>query len=235
MTKRIQLFCAWCGPTAVVVALIGFIIAGVLPLPLGPSSTTEKVMSFYSHDTRVAAGLVIATLGMCLVFPLIALIGVHMVRMEGRTPILTFLQLITGAATGVLLVMPMLLMTIIPFRPDRSPELTVTLNDISWLLFITPIGPFIIQNIAIGTAILSDRNRTLPRWVGYLNFWVAFLFVPDILAFFFHRGPFAWNGIFVFWLAFVAYAVFLVAMGLVLRKAVNDSPDTAPVERVASR
>jgi hypothetical protein len=40
------------------------------------------------------------------------LIGVHMVRMEGRTPILTFLQLITGAATGVLLVMPMLLMTI---------------------------------------------------------------------------------------------------------------------------
>ena len=119
---------------------------------------------------------------MCLVFPLIALIGVHMVRMEGRTPILTFLQLITGAATGVLLVMPMLLMTIIPFRPDRSPELTVTLNDISWLLFITPIGPFIIQNIAIGTAILSDRNRTLPRWVGYLNFWVAFLFVPDILA-----------------------------------------------------
>jgi hypothetical protein len=112
MTKRIQLFCAWCGPTVVVVALIGFIIAGVLPLPLGPSNTTEKVMSFYSHDTRVAAGLVIATLGMCLVFPLIALIGVHMVRMEGRTPILTFLQLITGAATGVLLVMPMLLMTI---------------------------------------------------------------------------------------------------------------------------
>ena len=40
MTKRIQLFCAWCGPTVVVVALIGFIIAGVLPLPLGPSDAT---------------------------------------------------------------------------------------------------------------------------------------------------------------------------------------------------
>jgi pimeloyl-ACP methyl ester carboxylesterase len=37
----------------------------------------RKVVNFYSHDTRVAAALVIATLGMCLVFPLIALIGVH--------------------------------------------------------------------------------------------------------------------------------------------------------------
>jgi hypothetical protein len=192
-------------------------------MPLGPNSTTEEVVDFYSHDTRVAAGLVIATLGVCLVFPLIALIGVFMTRMEGRTPILTFLQLITGAATGVFLVMPLLLMTVIPFRPDRTPELTVTLNDIAWLLFITPIGPFIIQNIAIGTAILNDRRGLLPRWVGYLNYWVAFLFVPDVLAFFFHSGPFAWRGIFVFWLAFVAYAVFLIAMGLVLRNAIRTA------------
>jgi hypothetical protein len=34
--------------------------------------------------------------------------------------VLTFLQLITGAATGVFLVMPLLLMTVIPFRPDRT-------------------------------------------------------------------------------------------------------------------
>ena len=235
MSKRIQLLCAWSGPAVVVVTLIGFLIAGVLPLPLGPDDTTEEVVNFYSHHIPVAAGLVIATLGMCLVFPLIALIGVHMVRMEGRTPILTFLQLITGAATGVFLVMPMILMTIITFRPDRSPELTVTLNDISWLLFLTPIGPFIIQNLVIATAILADRKGILPRWVGYVNLWVALSFVPDILAFFFHSGPFAWDGIFIFWLAFVAYAVFLIVMGLVLRQAVKQSPDTAPVEALGSQ
>jgi hypothetical protein len=215
------LLCAWCGPATVLFALIGFLIAGVLPIPLGADSTTDEVVGFYSHDTRVAVGLVVATLAMCLVFPLIALVGVFMVKMEGRTPILTFLQLITGAATGVFLVMPLLLTTVIPFRPERSPELTVTLNDIAWLLFLTPIGPFMIQNIAIGTAILNDRRGVLPRWVGYLNYWVAFLFVPDVLAFFFHSGPFAWRGIFVFWLAFVAYAVFLIAMGVVLRNAIR--------------
>jgi hypothetical protein len=232
MSSRIQVICAWSGPAAVVVTSIGFLLSGVLPLPLGPNSTTDEVVDFYSHDTRVAAGLVIATLGVCLVFPLIALIGVHMMRMEGRTPVLTFLQLITGAATGVFLVMPLLLMAVIPFRPDRTAELTVTLNDVAWLLFITPIGPFIIQNLAIGTAILSDRRGVLPRWVGYLNYWIAFLFVPDVLAFFFHSGPFAWRGIFVFWLAFFAYAAFLIAMGLVLRNAVRN--EDAPLAESAA-
>lgn len=224
MSRRIQLICAWCGPGTVLITLCGWLIAGILPIPLGSSSTTEEVVGFYANDTRVLFGLVIAQVGICLVFPLIALIGYHLLRIEGRHPILTFVQLVTGAATGVLLLLPMLLMAVIAFRPDRNPELTVTLNDMAWLFFITPIAPFIIQNIAIGTAILRDRSGLLPRWVGYTNFWVAALFLPDPLAFFFHGGPFSWRGIFVFWLALTAYSVFLVVMGLVMRSAALKLP-----------
>ena len=236
LTNRILTLCAWAGPATVVVAMIGWLIAGVLPIPLGSESSVEDVVNFYSHDTRVIAGLVISTLGVSLVFPLIAVIAVHMVRMEGRTPILTFLQLITGAATGVCLLLPLLLMTTIAFRPDRSPELTMTLNDIAWLLFITPIVPFMIQNVAIGVAILNDKRQTLPRWVGYVNFWIAFSFIPDPLAFFFHSGPFAWRGIFIFWLALTTYSVFLIVMGLTLRKAIRESadPDLSAVAATAA-
>lgn len=227
MSRRMQIICAWCGPATVLVTLCGWLIAGILPIPLGSSSTTAQVVSFYGHDTRVISGLVIAQLGICLAFPLIALIGYRMLRIEGRHPLLTFVQLVTGAATGVFLLLPMLLMAVIAFRPDRNPELTVTLNDISWLLFITPIAPFIIQNIAIGVAILRDSRATLPRWVGYMNFWIAASFIPDPLAYFFHSGPFSWRGIFIFWLALTTYAVFLVGMGLVLRSAALRDPVVA--------
>jgi hypothetical protein len=222
MTRRILALCALAGPATVLIALTGWLVAGVLPIPLGSDSSTQEVVDFYGQ-TRVLAGMSIASVGICLVFPLIAVIGVHMVRMEGRTPILTFLQLITGAATGVLLLLPMLLMAVIGFRPDRNPELTVTLNDIAWLMFLTPIAPFIIQNVAIGVAILNDKQQTLPRWVGYVNFWVAFSFLPDPLAFFFHSGPFAWRGIFIFWLALATYSIFLIVMGVMLHKAVKES------------
>jgi hypothetical protein len=221
MSTRIQLLCAWCGPAAAALALIGYLIAGVLPSPLGPDTPVAEVVSFYATDTpRVVGGIVLAGCGLSLVFPLVAVIAVTMVRMEGRTPILTFVQLATGAATGVFLLIPMMLMAVCGFRPDRNPELTVTLNDISWLLFITPIVPFMLQNIAIGTAVLNDRRGILPRWSGYLNYLIAFSFTPDVLPYFLHSGPFAWRGIFVFWLALTTYCVYLVAMGLLCRRAV---------------
>lgn len=188
-------------------------------MPLGASSTTQQVVDFYADNTRVIAGLVIFQLGICLVLPLIALIGYHMLRMEGRYPLLALVQLVSGAVTGALLLMPMMLMTVAAFRPDRNPELTVTLNDIAWLVFLTPIAPFIIQNLAIGIAILRDENTVIPRWAAYMNFWIAASFLPDPLAYFFHHGPFAWNGLLVFWLALTTYTVFLVGMGLVLRSA----------------
>jgi hypothetical protein len=227
MSHRVQLLCAWAGPATVLVTLLGWLIAGILPIPLGSSSTTGEVVSFYGHDTRVLTGLVIAQLGICLVFPLIALIGYFLLRIEGRRPILTFVQLVTGAATGVLLLLPMLLMAVISFRPYRNPEITVTLNDIAWLVFLTPIAPFIIQNVAIGIAILGDRAQTLPRWVGYLNFWIAASFLPDVMAFFFHSGPLSWRGVLVFWLALTTYSVFLIGMGLVMRAAILRSARTA--------
>jgi hypothetical protein len=235
MSYRVQMLCAWAGPATVVVTLLGWLIAGILPIPLGSSSTTQEVVSFYGHDTRVLAGLVIAQLGICLVFPLIGLIGYFLLRIEGRRPILTFVQLVTGAATGVLLLVPMLLMAVISFRPDRNPEITVTLNDIAWLVFLTPIAPFIIQNVAIGIAILSDKAQTLPRWVGYLNFWIAASFLPDVLAFFFHSGPLSWQGVLVFWLALTTYSVFLIGMGLVMRSAIlRSAKETDPTTMAAA-
>ena len=228
MSRRLQLLCAWCGPATVAVALTGWLIAGVLPLPLGASSTTAEVVDFYS-EPRVIPGLILAQLGVCLVLPLIALIGYHMLRMDGRYPLLSLVQLVSGAVTGVLLLIPMMIMTVCAFRPDRNPELTVTLNDLAWLLFLTPIAPFMIQNIAIGTAILRDPDKRLPRWLGYTNFWIAASFLPDPLAYIFHSGPFAWHGILVFWLALTTYTVFLVAMGLTLRSAALRS--TADSER----
>jgi hypothetical protein len=214
--------CAWSGPATVAVTFIGWLIAGVLPFPLGPASSLEQVTSFYTDDnTLVKVGLVVATIGISLTLPLCAAISVHMVRMEGRTPILSFLQLASAAVSQLLLLLPLLLMAVIAFgAPARMSEsLVFSLNDIAWLLFITPIAPVSVQMIAIGVAILNDETKIFPRWVGYLNFWIAASFLPDVLAYFFFSGPFGWNGIFIFWLATTTYAIFLFVMPWAVRRA----------------
>ncbi len=223
MNTKIKLLCAWSGPALAVLATVGLALANVLPVPPAAHLDPHEIAQFYTQSTtRTLFGFALASLALGLIFPLVALIAVHMVRMEGRTPLLTFLQMVTGSATGVFLIVPMIMMATCAFRPERSPELIQLLNDFAWLMFITPLAPFCIQNVAIALAILNDPSPqpVLPRWVAFGNLWVAFLFVPSILPYFFYSGPFAWQGIFVFWLAFIAYASWAIGMGLVLRHAV---------------
>lgn len=233
MNRRIRLICAWAGPAGIVGALIGWLIAGVLPVPPAASLTADQIVDFYTvNPTATRTGLLIAILALSGIGALVAVIAITMLSMEGRNPILSFLQLVAGAVTWVLLIVPLVIMQVATFRPDRAPELTLMLNDLAWILFIPPVGPFVVQNVAIGAAILLDRSAVpvLPRWIGYLNLWVAFLFLPGTLSYFFTGGPFAWQGIFSFWLALSAYALWAFVMGFSIRAAIKREPVDALVE-----
>lgn len=219
-SRRALLACAWCGPLAVVVSFAGWLISGVLPFPLGADSTTAEVVEFYSGGAHVPMGIALASIGVSLVIPLNAAIAYIMRRAETGQPILALVQLVSGSVTAVLLLVPMLIMASAGFRPDRPSELTVLLNDTAWLLFITPVGPFVIQNVAIAVVILTSKATVLPRWLGFLNLWAGFTFTFDVIAYAFQEGPFAWHGLLIFWLALTAYAIWLIAMGLCVRRSV---------------
>jgi hypothetical protein len=240
-SRRLLNFCALGGPAALVVTLGGWLVAGILPLPPGPSQSSEQVLSFFTDEpTRALIGLVIASIGVALIAPQFALISLHMWRMEGRYPVLAVTQLIVGAVTVVINLFPQLIWAVAAFRSGRGASEVVLLNDLAWLLLFTGIAPFIIQNVVIAVCTLRARDALWPRWVGWLNLWVACSFLPDPLAFFFKTGPFAWNGVLVFWLALTAYGVFLVVMAVVTVRANAALDDReretdAPSDRRSSR
>lgn len=213
MSPRVLNACALGGPAAVVVTLVGWLIAGVLPLPMGPSAPISEVREFYlGNPTTTGAGFVLASLGIVLYAPLVAAITTHMLRIGGGGPVLAFTQLATGTATLLVNVLPMLLWAMATFRTDRSDDTVLLLHDMGWLILFPAIMLFCLQNVAIGVAILNSDQTVFPRWVGYVNFFVALSFIPDVFAFFFHIGPFAWNGVLVFWLALTTYCIFLCVM-----------------------
>ncbi|HSV38895.1 MAG TPA: hypothetical protein VLI04_09060 [Nocardioidaceae bacterium] len=220
-SRRLLNLCALGGPAALLVTCVGWLVAGILPLPPGPSDSSEQVLSFFVDDSsRVLLGFVLSSIGVALIAPQFAVISMHMRRMEGGFPALAYAQLIVGAVTVCINLFPQLIWAVAAFRGDRAASEVVLLNDLAWLLLFTGITPFIIQNVAIAVCTLRARDRAVwPRWVAYLNLWVAAAFLPDPLAFFFKTGPFAWNGVLVFWLALSAYGVFLVVMAVVMVRA----------------
>lgn len=81
----------------------------------------------------------------------------------------------------------------------------------------------VLQSLAIGLCILGNESseEVYPRWLGYASLWVAFLSMPGALIPFFKTGPFAWNGLFGFWLAVIAFFFWFSSMYVYTVKAIR--------------
>jgi hypothetical protein len=125
---------------------------------------------------------------------------------------------------------PALLVAVTAFRPDRSPDATLLLNDMSWIMLVMPWTPFMAQYFAFAFAILADpRPQPLfPRWLGYFNIWAELMFTPAIVLPFFKSGPFAWNGLFVFWIPATVFVALFVVNTIWLVKAINSEARETP-------
>jgi hypothetical protein len=84
---------------------------------------------------------------------------------------------------------------------------------------------------------LDERpHAVFPRWFGYYNLWAMLLVIPDQLLFFFHDGPFAWNGLFGLWLPAVSFGSWFFVTFAVLRRAeARGTGPSVPVDDLVGR
>ena len=191
-----QRICAYSGIVCVLLFFGGFVAAGFLP-PLSPSMSAAQIAAHYQAHTagiRLGAGLIFLSSGFYVWFT--AVISGQMRRIPGVHPTVINATLAGGAFGCLTFLVPALLFVVTAFRPDRSPDATLLLNDMSWIILVMPWIPFMAQYFAFAFAILSDpRPQPLfPRWLAYFNIWAELMFTPAIILPFFKSGPFAWNG-----------------------------------------
>ncbi len=224
LSRRIQLISVWCGPAMAVIFGPGFLLAGFIPPPSPTLDAVHIAHIYRDHANAIHAGLILTVVASALLGPYFTVISVQMRRMEGSRPVLAYLQLALGALTIIEFIVPVMIMQVAAFRPGRDPAIVQTLNDIGWFMFLGVTTTFVLQLFVIGVAILGDsrENPIFPRWVGYFNVWMATLFTPGNVLVFFHSGPLAWNGIFEWWLQFVAFLLWFPTNTLYLLRAVKN-------------
>lgn len=218
-----QLWFTACGFVFPVLALIFMFGSGVLP-PQSPNHSAVQIAAWYQHhNTLKLAGFAGTAVAVTFVAPLIVAITLQLFRIEGRTPAFSFLQFGSGMVTWVLMVFPMMILCAAAFRPDRDPQLTQTISDLGYITFFMGFGPFALQDVAIGMAVLRDRSGqpVYQRWVGWFNLWVAFLFIPAVVIPFFKVGPFTYRGALAFWIPTLVYGGWALVMAFVTRQAIH--------------
>jgi hypothetical protein len=218
------MWCVWCGPAGILLWLIGFVALGGLIPPPRPSSSAQTIQQFYQANANgIRAGLVLTMIGGTLTAPWVAAISTQLKRIEGRYSPMSYTQLGLGMLGVLLFIFPVMTMQVAAFRPDRDPSQILLLNDLAWIPFVGVWTCAALQNVAIAVAIFHDKDeKVFPRWVGYFNVWMALLFCPGSLLYFFKDGPFAWNGALSWWLVVVAFCAWFVVMFFAMRRAIQS-------------
>lgn len=217
MKRLIHRGSVWCCLAGLVLFFAGLLMADLLP-PLSPHSSAGQIALHWRTNTDLRRfGLLLITFAGVMIAPFVAVTSAQMKRIEGATAPLSYLQLGTGFLLVVAFIVPGYLMEVEAFRSARAPSEVLLINDTAWILFVGMFPPFFFQCLAIAGACFLDQQQTIfPRWLGYLNVWVALIFVPAGLIYFFKTGPFAWNGIFPFWVALADIGVWFCAMAYAL-------------------
>lgn len=233
MNAKVQIVCAWMGPGFVLVLIPAWYSMGFLP-PVPPTLSVEELAAHYAdHRTAIRLGAML-TMQFCMFgIAWTAAIAVQMRRIESDpTPILTYLQLSAGTVGYFVFVFTCFAWGAAAYRPNIDPELLYAINDYAWLSLVMPVMLAFIQATCIGLAILSDKRASpiFPRWAGYANFWIGIIFLPGCLATFFKSGPFAWNGLFVFWLPLTVFTLWIFMMAILVSNAAHRQEEHNAIE-----
>lgn len=221
---RTQLIALWTTPVIGAILLVAFLaFPGFLP-PMSPTMSADEVAAFYADNTAMIRFSMI-TYNLCaiMLLPFFAVIVVQMKRMATQSHALAYCYLTAVVSGATIFALADIFYLVAAFRPERSPELLLLLNDLAWITLVAPVGMLVAQNLLLGLAVYLDTGPkpVFPRWVGHFAVVTGLAMAPAAAAAVFQTGPLAWNGAISFWLRVGAFTLFVVVMFFVLRSAVH--------------
>jgi hypothetical protein len=224
MNLRDQWICLWLVPVFGIVIAAAFYISGFVP-PLSPTLGANEVAEFYrTHLEQIRAGMITVNLCGVMFIPFYMVITVQMMRMGTPTQAFAFAYLSAAASAQSIFVMGDLFWSVAAFRPERDPNLTLLLNDLAWMAFVSPVGFIMAQNIFLALGIYFDKRPkpVFPRWAAHLSLLAALLMAPGAFSLMYKTGPLAWDGVLSFDLRVATFAIYIAVMFFVVRSALLE-------------
>lgn len=222
--KLDQWICFWSVPFFFSLFGLVFVPLSWMMPPRSPSSPLPEVIEFMQSPNLLVA-CVILTLSFGLA-PVSNACYLMQIKRMSVSPVFRY-TLMVGATTGAIVGMlfPLFCFGLGAFRSGYDPEVLSMLFDFGYLAFIGSLGCFCVMWMAFGLAILLDRNRILPKWLGYYTVWqyVSELVVAPVWIS--TSGPFAWDGLMTFWFAMALYVSWQIIVYVCMFRAIKNQPE----------
>lgn len=225
VSYRAQRALVWWALALLLAFMIAFVfLIKLVPLPPATLDAAEVAAFYKANSGSIRIGAVIASWVAGFMVPLALVISTQMMRIEKGWPIWSVLQFAGGCLMSMFLIFPPLIWGVAAFSPDRPAEITLAIHELGSLTLVTTDQYFIFQFVAIAVVSLTaahDAMSPFPRWYGYYTIWTAFMFELGAFGFIPRTGPFAWNGLFVFWIPLTVFCLWICVTSAMLLRAIG--------------
>lgn len=194
--------------------------------PPSPTLSADEVVALYAgHNLQFRIGIVLMLVTGAFTTPWSVVVYLQMTRDETGAPTWGVMQALAATIGSWFFFFPVAMWGMCAFTVGRAPELTVLLHECAWLTFVTPISIFPFQIFPTAVVCLShkqDPDRSaFPRWLGFFSIFAGISGSSGFIAQIFKTGPFAWDGLFPFYLPVILYFSWMVCMFYTLFRAIR--------------
>lgn len=199
-------------------------LTGFIPPPSPTLSAPEVVQLYADENLKFRIGVVVCLIAGGFNAPWSVAIAVQMARCERGVPVWAIAQLTAGILGTILFMAPPLFWGVAAFSVDREPALTLLMHELAFLTLVTPVSFFWLQALPIafiGLRRTDIAHSAFPRWMGYMSAWLIACAELGVVAQLFKTGPFAWNGLFTFWIPLLAFTAWFSLLSYTMLKAIT--------------
>lgn len=221
--SQTQLLCLWAGVASVFFFFLALLVMGMLPPPAATLSPDELVAHFAENPFGTKFGLMLGMAASTLFAPWSVVLFLQAKRAEGGEPVAAYVILGVGLVNCVAFILPFNFWAPALYRPDAAPELVRMFHDLGWLEFWMLLYPYVLQTIAVayvGLTFKGSGPNPFPRRFCYVSLWTGIGVLPASMVIFFYTGPFAWDGLFVFYLPCTFFCIYYIYAFIVVYKAI---------------
>jgi hypothetical protein len=226
ISERSQRAILWWGITFAVIYGIAFIFLMQFVPPPDATMAAPEVAEWYSerHD-EIRIGAMIASWTGAFFLPIFAVLTIQVARVEQGRKIWTVLTAMGGAMMSIFLVLPPLFWGVAAYTDGRvDSEVTTLMHELGTLTLVTTDQYYIFAFVALVVIsfIPTDvAHSPFTRWYGYFTAWAAFMFEAGAIAFIPRTGPFAWDGLLVFWSPLTIVSLWIAVTSYQVFKAIR--------------
>lgn len=214
ISERSQRVILWWGIVFAVIYGVAFVFLLQMVPPPDATFSAQEVADWYSerHD-EIRIGATIGAWTGAFMLPIFAVLTIQVHRQEPGRPIWSVMTAMGGAMMSLFLVLPPLFWGVAAYTEGRlDPEVTTLMHELGTLTLVTTDQYYIfawVALVAISFIPTTMKHSPFPRWYGYFTAWTAFMFEAGAIAFLPRTGPFAWDGLLVFWSPLTLFSIWI--------------------------